>query len=106
MAQVSRRRTYQLGDFVRVLKLRAIDFDDCFGIAEENFGRSLDHARFAGSSRTKKQQCAEWMVRLVEPGDEKLVETAHIVDRVFLTNDASRELLIELLGPWTFELGV
>jgi len=45
-------------------------------------------------------------VRLVEPGEEELVETAHIVDRIFLTNDASRKLLIELLGTQTFELGV
>src|SRR5262249_201841 len=106
MAQVSRRRTYELGDLVRVLKLRTIDLDNRIGVAEENFRRSLDHARFAGSSRTKKQQRAKWTVRLVEPGEEKLVEAAHIMDRVFLTNDASRKLLVELPGTWTFELGV
>ena len=45
MAEVARRRTDELGNFVGVLKFGAIDLDDQTGITEKNFRGGFDDAR-------------------------------------------------------------
>ena len=56
MSDVAGRRTNQLGDFVTVLKLGAIDFDDRIGSSEQYLGNRLDGSGFAGTRRSQKQE--------------------------------------------------
>ena len=60
MAEVSRRRADQLGNFVGVLELGAIDLDAGFGVAEERLGDGLDDARLSGAGRPEEQEVADW----------------------------------------------
>src|SRR5215475_5832532 len=53
--QIARERTDQLRDFMRMLKLGAIDFDHRVQVAEENFGRGFDRARLARPGRPQEQ---------------------------------------------------
>ena len=46
VAQVARRRADQLGNFMLVLKLGAINLDAGVGIAEQSFRHGLHHAGF------------------------------------------------------------
>ncbi len=47
VSQIPWRRTNQLGDFVGVLEFRAIHFDYCPAVSEQNLGGGLDRARFS-----------------------------------------------------------
>jgi hypothetical protein len=58
VTEVARRRTNQLRDLVRVLKLRAIHFNDRVSIAKQNLGSRFHDACFAGASRAKTEQVA------------------------------------------------
>ena len=56
MAQISRRRTDQLGNFMRVLEFRAIHLDHRARIAKQNFRRRFHHARLARAGRSEEKQ--------------------------------------------------
>src|SRR5262249_10267032 len=53
--QIARRRADQLRDFMRMLKLGAVDFDHRIRVAEEDFGRGLDRSRLARPGRPQEQ---------------------------------------------------
>ncbi len=54
--QISRRRTNQFRNLMRVLKLRAIHFDYRARIAKQHFRRRFHHPRLPRSGRTEEQQ--------------------------------------------------
>ncbi len=91
VSQVSRRRTDQLGNLVRVLKLGAIDLDAGAGIAEQRFGHGFDHARLAGTGRPQKQQVAYRPSRRVQPGQKHLVDFGYLFDGLFLADDLAAQ---------------
>ena len=98
MSQVSRRRTDQLGDFVGVLKLSAIDLDAGAGIAEQSFGHGLDHPRFARAGRPQKQQVAYRTSRRIQSGQKHLVDLGHFFDGLVLTDDLAAKGVVKLPG--------
>ena len=91
---------------MRVLKLCAIDLDNRVGVTKENLGCCFDDSGFPRASRTKKQQCADGTVCLIETRKEKLVETTHPADSVLLTDNARRKFLVEVLDARTLNSGV
>src|SRR5262249_40853957 len=74
MSQVARRRTNELGDFVAVLKLRAIDLDGGTGIAEQSFGHGFHNARLARTSRAQKEEIAHRTTRRGQTRPIHLIE--------------------------------
>ena len=56
VAEVAGRRTDQLGNFVRVLELRAVDFDHGSRISEQNFRSRFHHSRLARARGPEEQQ--------------------------------------------------
>ena len=106
MAQVSRRRADQLGDFVRVLKLGAVDLDDRIWVAEQNFGGRFDDARFARTGRPEKQHRADRPVERIHAGEKNLVEAAHAAHRALLADDARRKSLFKILSARALLIGV
>src|SRR5438876_5082098 len=62
MSQITRRRTDQLGYLVRVLKLGAVNLDNCIRVAEENLGSGFNDARFAGSCRPQEEHRTDRLV--------------------------------------------
>lgn len=67
VAQVTGRGADQLGDFVRVLILRAIYFDDGVAVAEQHFRRGLDHVSLSRAGRSEKSIVPRGRVGLVIP---------------------------------------
>src|SRR5262249_16958267 len=73
-AQVARRRADQLGDLVRVLKLRTIHLDHSTGVAKEDFRRGLHDARLPRTGRPEEQQVAHGTSGRAHPGTKNLVQ--------------------------------
>jgi hypothetical protein len=65
VAEVSRRRADQLGNFVRVLELGAINLDAGAGVPKQRFGNGFNHARLTGTGGAKKQKIANRAARRV-----------------------------------------
>jgi hypothetical protein len=55
VAQITRGRTDELGDFMGVLKFGAVNLNDRARAAKQNFCASLDDTRFAGTGRPQEQ---------------------------------------------------
>jgi len=66
VSQVARGRPDQLGDFVGMLELRAIDLDAGAGVAEERLGQSLDDTSFSGTGGSQKQEIPDRAPRGVQ----------------------------------------
>ena len=61
VAEISRRRTDELGDLMGVLKLSAIDLDAGARIAEDRFSHRLDDPRLPGPGGSQEQQISNRM---------------------------------------------
>src|SRR5579863_4315 len=95
MAEVPRGRADKLGDFMRMLKLRAIDFDDRAWIAKQNLRRSFDDACLAGPSGSKEQQIADRSAGRVEAGGEDLEQLNEGLHTFVLPDDLGAKSLLE-----------
>src|SRR5882724_5431681 len=87
MAKIARGRADQFGNFMGMLKLRAIDLDHRAGIAKKNFGGRLHDARFSRTRRPEKQQISYWAAWGVQSGAKDLVEIHQRLDALFLSNN-------------------
>src|SRR5918912_2729048 len=96
MAEVARRRADQLGDLVRVLKLRAVYLDDGVARAEENLGSRFNDVRLARSGRPQKQHRAERTRRIRHPRVEDLIQRRDAADGPLLADDARAQARIKL----------
>src|SRR6266852_9395697 len=72
MAQIAWRRADQLGNFMRVLKLRAIHLDHRPGIPKEDLRGRFHDARLSRPGRPQKQQVPHRTTRRVQSGTENL----------------------------------
>src|SRR6185436_613262 len=106
MSKISWRRTDQLGDFVRMLKLGTIDLYHRVRIGEQNFRGGLDHASLAGTGWTKKQHGADRPVDRIHSGQKYLVKAGHAPQSSFLANDAGFQTLFKILSAWAFLIGI
>src|SRR5262249_4256622 len=86
----------QFGDFVAVLKLRAVDLDHCSGILEQNLGRGLDDSGFARSSRSEEQEVSDRTARRVQTRQVHLIYIYDLLDCLVLSNDHATEAAIQL----------
>ena len=106
VTEISWRRTDQLRDFVRVLKLSAVDLHDAIRISEENFGGRFDDARLTGTRRTEEQHRADRPIHRIHPSEKNLIEAAHAPYGAFLANNSGPETLFEILSARTFLIRV
>src|SRR5262245_26144569 len=104
--KVSRRRTDQLCDLMRVLKLGTVDLDHRVGIAEKNFGCCLDDTCLSRTRWTQKQHRANWSVRWVHPSQEDLICTAHLSHGPVLADDSRHHPLRKILCSRTLLLRI
>ena len=103
MPQVSGRRADQLGDFVAVLELRAIDLDHRPRVAHQAFRGGLHHARLARPGRPQKQKIADRTSRARHARQVGLVDVDDLLDGLLLAHDALAQIRFQFLG---FESGL
>src|SRR5262245_52733156 len=88
MAEVARRRADQLGDLVRVLEFRAINFNDRVSVSEEHLSGSFDDVSLARSSWSEKQQGSERSVWAGHSGLKYLIDGSEVANGSVLSNYA------------------
>ena len=91
MTQISRRRTDQLRNLMRVLKLGAIDLDAGMRVAEQRLRHGFHHARLPRARWPKKKQVAHRTPRGVQPRQKHLVNLGDLLDGLVLTYDAAAQ---------------
>src|SRR5260370_41577875 len=106
MSEVSRRRSDQLGNFVRVLKFRAIDLDHGAGVAKEKLGGGLHDPRLPRARRPKEQQVPHGAAWRVQSGAKHLVQVYQRLDTLFLTDNFSLQRGLEIDGVRTALAGI
>src|SRR5215469_18574760 len=87
MPQISRGRTDQLGNFMRMLKLCAVDLDAGARIAKQCLRHRLHHARLARTGRSKEQEIPHRTSGRIEPSQKRLIDLRHFFDGLFLANN-------------------
>src|ERR1700722_14300175 len=85
--QIARRRTNQFGDFMRMLKLRAIDLNHRSRVAKQYFSGGLDDARLARTGWTEEQQIDHRPSGRVQSSAEHLVQIHQGLHALFLADD-------------------
>src|SRR5260370_36601186 len=98
MPQVARRRADQLGNFVGVLKFRAINLDHGAGIAKKNFGRSFHDTRLPRARRPEEQQVPYRTAWRVQSGPKDLVKVYQRLDTLFLSDNFPLQRGLEIDG--------
>src|SRR5678816_1211042 len=96
MSQISGRRTDQLGDFVAVLELRAVDLDDRARVLEQYFGGSLDDTGFARTRGAQEQKVPDRTSGRVHSRQMHLVDVDDLLDRLILPYDHPMESRLQL----------
>ena len=87
MSQIAGRRADQLGDFVAVLELGAIDFDYRACITDEALSHGLHEARLAGAGRPKEEQGSYRPAGAGEACEVSLIDAQDLLDSLVLTDD-------------------
>src|SRR5271165_5452565 len=97
MAKVTRRRSNQLCDLMRMLELGTVNLDKGVGIAEESFRHGFGNAGLARSRRSQEKQVPDRTMRRIKSRQERLVNFCDFVDRRVLSNDLPPEGAFKLL---------
>src|SRR5208283_1627093 len=87
VTKVARGRTDQLRNFVRVLELRAINFDARTRIAEERLCHGFDHAGLAAARGTEEEKVTDWTTRSIKARQEHLINLGDFLDGGILPDD-------------------
>src|SRR3984957_13930933 len=85
--QISRGRSNQFCNFVRVLELRAIHLDHRARISKQHLRSSLDDARLPRARRPQEQQISHRPSRRIQPGAKHLVQVNHRLHRFVLPHN-------------------
>jgi hypothetical protein len=85
--EVTRRRTDQFRDFVRMLKLRAIDLCDQVGVTKKDLGGGLDDSRLARTCRPKKEQRPDRAARVSQARQEDLIQAGDASHSAILSDN-------------------
>ena len=104
--QVSRRRADQLGDFVRVLELRAVHLDHRARVAEQDLRRGFHDARFARAGGSEEQQVPHRTSRRAHSGAEDLIQVHQRADALFLADDLVAQRGLEFLRLHAAQRGI
>src|SRR5271157_3001322 len=106
MAEIAWGRADEFRDFVRVLKFRAIDFDDQAGIAKENFRGGFHNAGFSGPRGSKKEEVADRASRRIKACGEHLEKIHEGLHAFFLANDLGAKRLMEVARVVAADAGI
>src|SRR5713101_2150324 len=87
MTQIARRRANQLGNFVRVLELRAIDLYDRASIPKKDLRGRFHDARLSRTCRTEEQQVAYRAAGRIQSGAKHLKHVNQGLHALFLPYD-------------------
>jgi len=96
VAEIARGRADELGNFVRMLELGAVDLDNQARVAKQDFRSGFHDAGLAGAGGTKKEQIAYGASRGVKAGAEDLIQVHERLDTLFLANDPGAERLVKI----------
>src|SRR2546428_4301704 len=102
VSQISRRRPDQFRNFMRMLKLPAVDFYDRVWVAIQNLRRRFDDAGLSRARGAEKEHRANRPVRGIQARQKYLVQAAHSPYCALLSYDAVGKPLLEVLGAGTF----
>ena len=91
MPEISRRRADQFGDFVAVLKLRAIDLDDRAGVLHQRFGGGFHDARLTRSGGPEEQEVSDRTPGRRHAGQMHLINVDDLLDGFVLTDNHSAQ---------------
>jgi hypothetical protein len=94
--QITRGRSDQLGDLVAVLKLRAIDLNERARVPEQDLGRSLYHAGFSRSRRSKEQQISDRPSGHRHARQVDLIHVHDAPDRAILPHNLGKQSALEI----------
>ena len=97
MPEISGRRSDQLGDFMAVLELRAIDLDHRAAIPGQCLRGGFHQSRFARSSRSQEQKIANRPARADHTRQVGLINVDNLLDRFVLTNDLALQAGFQVL---------
>src|SRR5271167_2272446 len=87
VTKIAWRTANQFCDLMRVLKFRAIHFDQRSAIAEQNLRSGLDNARLAGAGRSQKQQVSDGTTWRMKPSTKHLIQLDKRFDGFVLPDD-------------------
>src|SRR5260370_42061737 len=87
MPQISRRRANQFGNFMRVLKFRAIDLNHGARVAKEDFRSRLHNARLPRTCWPKKQQIPYLAAWRIQSAPKHLLQIHERLDTLFLPDE-------------------
>src|SRR6267142_1402824 len=96
VAQIARRSANQLGNFVGVLELRAIDLDHRAGIPKKDFRGRFHNARLSRTGRTEEQQVTHRTAGRVQSGAEHLEHVNEGLHTFFLPYDLCAQGSVEI----------
>src|SRR5216683_2961782 len=96
VAQISRRGTNQFGNFVGVLKFRAIDFDHRTGVPKKDLRSRFHDARLSGTGRTEEQQVAHRTAGGVQSGTKHLKHVNQGLYTFFLSHNLCSQRRVKI----------
>src|ERR1044071_6716537 len=96
MSQIARRRTDELGDFVAVLELCAVNLDESAWIPEQNLRSGFHDSRFTRAGRSQKQQIADGPAGRRHSGQIGLVNVYDLLNAPLLADDFAPESPLEV----------
>ena len=91
VSQIAWRRANQLGNLVRVLKLRAIHLNDRARFYKEDFGGRFHNTRLSGTGWTEKQQVPHRAAGGIQARAENLIQVDERLHRLFLAHNLRTE---------------
>src|SRR5436309_953634 len=95
MPHISRRRSNQFCDLVRMLELAAVNFCYSFRSGEKYFGSGFDQPGLSGPSGAEQEKVGYWPARCGHSSQNSLIDIDQLRDRFILTNDHGVQLRIE-----------
>src|ERR1700756_731716 len=91
VSQISRRRSNQLRNLMRMLELRAIDLDAGPRVAKQRLGHGLDDPSLSRPRRPQEQQIPHRTSRRIQSRQEHLVDLDDLFDgRILSYNPAAK----------------
>src|SRR5215469_10685996 len=98
MAEISRRRSNQLRDLVRMLEFGAVDFDAGPRVAKQRLGHGFDDSGLPRPRRAKKQQISHWTPRGIQACQKHLINLDHFLNGLVLSHNPASQGGFKLSG--------
>src|SRR5262249_1876116 len=97
VTQISGRRSDELGDFMAMLELRAVDLDHRSRVSCQGFGSSFHQSRFSGSGWSQEQEIANRPARANHARQVRLVDVDNLLNRFILTHNLAAKTGLKIL---------